>query len=81
VWFYEHSSIYAFANERMVPRLNSWVHLYKGNKYDAGVVVHKLKDNEVGLMTCKYMMHRVYLWSQLMMNVMLNIADNFSYCS
>ena len=52
VWFCEHSIIYAFADERKVPRLSSWVNWYKGKKYDAGVVVRKLKDNEVGLMTC-----------------------------
>ena len=61
VWFYEHNSIYSFADERRVPRLSSWVNLYKGKKYDTGVVVCKLKDNEVGLMTCKYMMHCVYV--------------------
>jgi len=52
VWFYEHSTIYAFADERKVPTLSSWVNLYKGKKYDAGVMVRKLKDSEVGLMTC-----------------------------
>ena len=52
MWFYEHSTIYAFANERKVPRLTSWVNLYMGKKYDAGVVVRKLKDGEVGSMTC-----------------------------
>ncbi|KAJ8443352.1 hypothetical protein Cgig2_015833 [Carnegiea gigantea] len=75
VWFYEHSSIYAFVDERRVPRHSSWINLYKGKKYDAGVVIRKLKDSEVGLMTCKYVMHRVYVWSQLMMNVMLGIIS------
>ncbi|KAJ8430117.1 hypothetical protein Cgig2_007090 [Carnegiea gigantea] len=48
VWFYNHSSIYAFADERMVSRLGSWINLYKGKKYDTGVVVRKLKGSEVG---------------------------------
>ncbi|KAJ8421347.1 hypothetical protein Cgig2_027955 [Carnegiea gigantea] len=52
VWFCEHSIIYAFADERKVPRPSSWVNLYKSKKYVAGVVVRKLKDSEVGLMTC-----------------------------
>ncbi|KAJ8447197.1 hypothetical protein Cgig2_030428 [Carnegiea gigantea] len=46
VWFYEHFSIYAFADERRVPRLSSWVNLYEGKKYDTAVVVRKLKDSE-----------------------------------
>ncbi|KAJ8428740.1 hypothetical protein Cgig2_022650 [Carnegiea gigantea] len=41
------STIYAFAYERRVPRLSSWVNLYKDKKYDAGVVVRKLKDSEI----------------------------------
>ncbi|KAJ8442638.1 hypothetical protein Cgig2_003682 [Carnegiea gigantea] len=47
MWFYEYSSIYPFVDERRVPRLSSWVNLYKGKKYDAGVVVRKLKDSEI----------------------------------
>ncbi|KAJ8447136.1 hypothetical protein Cgig2_022865 [Carnegiea gigantea] len=47
VWFYEHSTIYAFTDERSVPRLSSWVNLYKGKKYDAGIMVRKLKDSEI----------------------------------
>ena len=52
MWFYEHNTIYAFADERKVPRLSSWFNLYKDKKYDARVVVRKLKGREMGLMTC-----------------------------
>jgi len=48
VWFYEHTSIYAYGDERCTPRLRSWVNFYKGKNYDARVVVRQLKDSEVG---------------------------------
>ncbi|KAJ8420936.1 hypothetical protein Cgig2_032134 [Carnegiea gigantea] len=47
VWFYKHSSIYTFVDEKRMPRLSSWVNFYKDKKYDAGVMVHELKDNEI----------------------------------
>ena len=48
VWFYEHSSIYDFANEKKVPILSNWVNFYKGKKYGVGLIVRELKDSEVG---------------------------------
>ncbi|KAJ8446950.1 hypothetical protein Cgig2_006578 [Carnegiea gigantea] len=45
-------------DERKVPRLSSWVNLYKGKKYDAGVVVRKLKDSE-GVISMEERLQRV----------------------
>ncbi|KAJ8420215.1 hypothetical protein Cgig2_021429 [Carnegiea gigantea] len=41
------NGIYAFADEKRVPRLSSWVNFYKGKKYHTGVVVRELKDSEI----------------------------------
>ncbi|KAJ8423848.1 hypothetical protein Cgig2_000974 [Carnegiea gigantea] len=46
VWFYKHTNIYSFEDENCVPRISSWVHLYKGKKYDARLINPVLKVRE-----------------------------------
>ncbi|KAJ8422510.1 hypothetical protein Cgig2_010631 [Carnegiea gigantea] len=47
VWFYEHTNIYSFGDDKCVPRILSWVHLYKGKKYDVRLVVAAIQDSQV----------------------------------
>ncbi|KAJ8422468.1 hypothetical protein Cgig2_017475 [Carnegiea gigantea] len=54
VWFYEHSSIYAFTDEKRVPRLSSWVNFYQSKKYDPTFVVPELKDSKKLIETEEY---------------------------
>jgi len=42
VWFYEHTNLYAHADEKCVPRIASWVNLYIGRKYDAGELISSI---------------------------------------
>ncbi|KAJ8428408.1 hypothetical protein Cgig2_024554 [Carnegiea gigantea] len=53
VWFYEHTSLYAHADEKCVPRIASWVNLYISRKYDAGELISSIEDNQVGYLSCK----------------------------
>ncbi|KAJ8420240.1 hypothetical protein Cgig2_030303 [Carnegiea gigantea] len=47
VWFYEHTNLYAHANEKCVPHIASWVNLYIGREYDAGQLISSIKDNQI----------------------------------
>jgi len=47
VWFYEHTNLYAHADEKCLPWIASWVNLYIGGKYDATVLISSVKDNQV----------------------------------
>ena len=48
VSFYEHINIYSCGDDKCVPRILSWVHLYKEKKYDARLVVATIQDSQVG---------------------------------
>ncbi|KAJ8436381.1 hypothetical protein Cgig2_032202 [Carnegiea gigantea] len=47
VWFYEHTNLYAHADDKCVPRIASWVNLYVGCKYDAAQLISSIKDNQI----------------------------------
>ncbi|KAJ8424633.1 LOW QUALITY PROTEIN: hypothetical protein Cgig2_032813 [Carnegiea gigantea] len=53
VWFYEHTNLYAHADEKCVPRIVSWVNLYIGRRYDAEELISSIEDNQVGYLSCK----------------------------
>ncbi|KAJ8428908.1 hypothetical protein Cgig2_011650 [Carnegiea gigantea] len=47
VWFYEHTNLYAHADDKCVPCIASWVNLYIGRKYDATQLISTIKDNQI----------------------------------
>ncbi|KAJ8425907.1 hypothetical protein Cgig2_015725 [Carnegiea gigantea] len=47
VWFYEHTNLYAHADEKCVSRTASRVNLYIGCKYDAAQIISSIKDNQI----------------------------------
>ncbi|KAJ8427775.1 LOW QUALITY PROTEIN: hypothetical protein Cgig2_002925 [Carnegiea gigantea] len=59
-----YSSIYAFADEKRVPRLSGWVNFYEGRKYDAGVVIRNIKDSEVESFPRTWVFHTNGVWTQ-----------------
>ncbi|KAJ8426097.1 LOW QUALITY PROTEIN: hypothetical protein Cgig2_001265 [Carnegiea gigantea] len=46
VWFYEHTNLYAYVDEKCIPRIASWVNLYIGHSYDATVLISSMEDNQ-----------------------------------
>ncbi|KAJ8438683.1 hypothetical protein Cgig2_011866 [Carnegiea gigantea] len=47
VWFYEHTNIYLFVDDKCPPRISSWVHLYKGKKHDAREMVAGIQESQI----------------------------------
>ncbi|KAJ8430687.1 hypothetical protein Cgig2_018413 [Carnegiea gigantea] len=52
VWFYEHKTLYAHADEKGVSCIASWVNLYIGYQYDAAQLISTIKDNQ-GIISIK----------------------------
>jgi len=46
VWFYEHTTKFDDYNDRNFPRIRSWANFNQGKKYDAGLLLHSVKEKE-----------------------------------
>ncbi|KAJ8438684.1 hypothetical protein Cgig2_011867 [Carnegiea gigantea] len=49
VGFYEHTNIYSFADDKCLPQISRWVHLYKGKKYDTREMVVGIQESQIHL--------------------------------
>jgi len=74
VWFYEHTNLHAYADEKCVPRIASWVNLYVSQNYDATVLISSMKDNQVNCIVSSFVVTNV-LYLVLVVMVVFDCAD------